>query len=149
VLEFFGLDLRIIRREVEKLVQSGPDMVTMGRLPQTPRVKRVIEYSKKEARALNHNCVDTEHILLGLLREQEGVAAQMLMTLGVKLEEVREELLNRLRHGAETSSSRQIHPIVEPFPVASAASAGCRLAAKLLITAMALAAIVWAAWHVR
>ncbi len=101
VLKTLEVDLRKIRLEVEKLVQSGPDMVTMGKLPQTPRAKKVIEYSMEEARNLNHNYVGTEHILLGLLREQEGVAAQVLMNLGLKLEEVREEVLNLLGHGLE------------------------------------------------
>ncbi|MFH1920037.1 MAG: ATP-dependent Clp protease ATP-binding subunit [Planctomycetota bacterium] len=101
VLKNLDVDLRKIRLEVEKLVQSGPDMVTMGKLPQTPRAKKVIEYSMEEARNLNHNYVGTEHILLGLLREQEGVAAQVLMNLGLKLEEVREEVLNLLGHGTE------------------------------------------------
>lgn len=101
VLKNLEVDLRKIRLEVEKLVQSGPEMVTMGKLPQTPRAKKVIEYSMEEARNLNHNYVGTEHILLGLLREQEGVAAQVLMNLGLKLEEVREEVLNLLGHGAE------------------------------------------------
>jgi hypothetical protein len=72
VLKNLDVDLRKIRLEVEKLVQSGPEMVTMGKLPQTPRAKKVIEYSMEEARNLNHNYVGTEHILLGLLREQEG-----------------------------------------------------------------------------
>ena len=99
VLKNLDIDLRKIRLEVEKLVQSGPDMVTMGKLPQTPRAKKVIEYSMEEARNLNHNYVGTEHILLGLLREQEGVAAQVLMNLGLKLEDVREEVLNLLGHG--------------------------------------------------
>src|SRR5512137_1652083 len=81
VLKNLDVDLRKIRLEVEKLVQSGPEMVTMGKLPQTPRAKKVIEYSMEEARNLNHNYVGTEHILLGLLREQEGVAAQVLMNL--------------------------------------------------------------------
>src|SRR5205085_10369041 len=76
-------------------------MVTMGKLPQTPRAKKVIEYSMEEARNLGHNYVGTEHILLGLLREQEGVAAQVLMNLGLKLEDVREEVLNLLGHGME------------------------------------------------
>ena len=101
VLKNLDVDLRKIRLEVEILVQSGPDMVTMGKLPQTPRAKKVIEYSMEEARNLNHNYVGTEHILLGLLREQEGVAAQVLMNLGLKLEEVREEVLNLLGHGME------------------------------------------------
>jgi ATP-dependent Clp protease ATP-binding subunit ClpC len=101
VLMNLEVDLRKIRLEVEKLVQSGPEMVTMGKLPQTPRAKKVIEYSMEEARNLNHNYVGTEHVLLGLLREQEGVAAQVLMNLGLKLEEVREEVLNLLGHGLE------------------------------------------------
>ena len=107
VLKNLDVDLRKIRLEVEKLVQSGPDMVTMGKLPQTPRAKKVIEYSMEEARNLNHNYVGTEHILLGLLREQEGVAAQVLMNLGLKLEEVREEVLNLLGHGLEGAEASE------------------------------------------
>ena len=101
VLKNLEVDLRKIRIEVEKIVQSGPDMVTMGKLPQTPRAKKVIEYAMEEARNLNHNYVGTEHLLLGLLREQEGVAAQVLMNLALKLEDVREEVLNLLGHGLE------------------------------------------------
>ena len=101
VLKNLDVDLRKIRVEVEKIVQAGPDMVTMGKLPQTPRAKKVIEYAIEEARNLNHNYVGTEHLLLGLLREQEGVAAQVLMNLNLKLEEVREEVLNVLGHGME------------------------------------------------
>jgi ATP-dependent Clp protease ATP-binding subunit ClpC len=110
VLKNLDVDLRKIRLEVEKIVQSGPDMVTMGKLPQTPRAKKVIEYSMEEARNLNHNYVGTEHILLGLLREQEGVAAQVLMNLGLKLEDVREEVLNLLGHGMESSEGGERAP---------------------------------------
>src|SRR6478736_4814938 len=102
VLKNLDVDLRKIRLEVEKIVQSGPDMVTMGKLPQTPRAKKVIEYAIEEARNLNHNYVGTEHLLLGLLREHDGVAAQVLMNLGLKLEEVREEVLNLLGAGVES-----------------------------------------------
>src|SRR5260221_605455 len=102
VLKNLDIDLRKIRLEIEKIVQSGPDMVTMGKLPQTPRAKKVIEYSIEEARNLNHNYVGTEHLLLGLLREQEGVAAQVLMNLGLKLEDVREEILNLLGHNLDS-----------------------------------------------
>ncbi|SIO12123.1 ATP-dependent Clp protease ATP-binding subunit ClpC [Singulisphaera sp. GP187] len=101
VLKNLDVDLRKIRNEVEKIVQAGPDMVTMGKLPQTPRAKKVIEYAIEEARNLNHNYVGTEHLLLGLLREQEGVAAQVLMNLNLKLDEVREEVLNLLGHGMD------------------------------------------------
>src|SRR6476646_3484472 len=90
VLKNLDIDLRKIRLEVEKIVQAGPDMVTMGKLPQTPRAKKVIEYSIEEARNLNHNYVGTEHLLLGLLREQEGV---------------REEVLNLLGHNMPTEES--------------------------------------------
>jgi len=110
VLKNLEVDLRKVRLEVEKLVKSGPDMVTMGKLPQTPRAKKVIEYAIEEARQLNHNYVGTEHLLLGLLREQDGVAAQVLMNLGLKLEEVREEVLNLLGAGAETEENPSAMP---------------------------------------
>ena len=105
VLKNLDVDLRKIRIEVENIVQPGPELVTMGKLPQTPRAKKVIEYAMEEARNLNHNYVGTEHLLLGLLREQEGVAAQVLMNLGLKLEDVREEVLNLLGHGIETADT--------------------------------------------
>src|SRR5436305_2085789 len=82
-------------------------MVTMGKLPQTPRAKKVIEYAIEEARNLNHNYVGTEHLLLGLLREHDGVAAEVLMNLGLKLEEVREEVLNLLGAGVESEEPQQ------------------------------------------
>jgi ATP-dependent Clp protease ATP-binding subunit ClpC len=106
VLKNLDVDLRKIRLEVEKIVQTGPggDQVVLGKLPHTPRAKKVIEYSVEEARNLNHNYVGTEHLLLGLLREQEGVAAQVLMNLGLKLEDVREEVLNLLGHNMPESS---------------------------------------------
>jgi energy-coupling factor transporter ATP-binding protein EcfA2 len=101
VLRNLDVDLRKIRNEVEKLVLPGPEVVTMGRLPQTPRAKKLIEYAIEEARNLSHNYVGTDHLLLGLLREQEGTAAQVLINLNLKLEEVREEVLNLLGHGMD------------------------------------------------
>ncbi len=101
VLKNLDVDIKKLRLEIEKLVKSGPDMVTMGKLPQTPRAKKVIEYAIEEARSLNHNYVGTEHILLGLLRENDGIAAQVLMNLGLKLEDVRQEVLNLLGAGVE------------------------------------------------
>jgi hypothetical protein len=94
VLKNLDIDLRKIRLEIEKVVQPGPDMVTRGKLPQTPRAKKVIEYSIEEARNLNHNYVGTEHLLLGLLREQEGVANHVLSKMGIALQVVRQEVLN-------------------------------------------------------
>ncbi len=103
VLKNLDVDIKKLRLEIEKVVKSGPDMVTMGKLPQTPRAKKVIEFAIEEARALNHNYVGTEHILLGLLRETEGIAAQVLMNLGLKLEEVRQEVLNLLGAGVDNT----------------------------------------------
>lgn len=108
VLKNLDVDIKKLRLEIEKLVKSGPDMVTMGKLPQTPRAKKVIEYAIEEARALNHNYVGTEHILLGLLRESEGIAAQVLMNLGLKLEEVRQEVLNLLGAGVDDTPSSSL-----------------------------------------
>lgn len=119
VLKNLEVDLRKVRLEVERLVRAGPEMVTMGKLPQTPRAKKVIEYAIEEARNLNHNYVGTEHLLLGLLREHDGVAAQVLMNLSLKLEEVREEVLNLLGAGAESSGES-----ISSAPDEGGASAG-------------------------
>jgi hypothetical protein len=102
VLKNLNVDLKKVRPEVVRIIQRGPDadQVIMGRLPFPPRSKKVIEYAIEEARALHHNYVGTEHILLGLLREQEGVAAQVLMNLGVKFEEVRKEVLSLMSPSA-------------------------------------------------
>jgi len=105
VLKKFGVDFPRVQAVVEKLVQSGPDMVTMGKLPQTPRAKKVIEYAIEESQYRHHNYVGTEHILLGLLREQETVAAQILMNLGLRLENVRAEVLATLGPSAEQQES--------------------------------------------
>jgi ATP-dependent Clp protease ATP-binding subunit ClpC len=103
VLKNMTVDLDKIRHEVEKIVKTGPSMVTMGQLPFTPRAKKVLELSLEEASQLSHNYIGTEHLLLGLIRENEGIAAQVLMNLGVKLEEVREEVLEFL--GASESNN--------------------------------------------
>src|SRR5262249_37233541 len=89
-LKNLDVDLGTIRAEVEKSVQHGPPRLTdPGRRPHTPRAKKVIEYSIEEARSLNHNYVGTEHLLLGLIREDQGVASQVLVNLGLGLERVR------------------------------------------------------------
>lgn len=92
-----NLDLHRVRQEVEKVVQSGSPICSMGNLPQTPAAKRVIEWSMQEAQNLNHNYVGTEHILLGLLRQRECVAAQVLMNLGLRLEQARAEIRRLLQ----------------------------------------------------
>jgi len=96
VLQKLGLDLETVRMEVEKQVGSGPDQKLMGNIPYTPRVKKVLALASKEAKALNHTYVGTEHILLGLLREGDGVAARVLQNLGVDVEGTRREILREL-----------------------------------------------------
>src|SRR3954449_468917 len=96
VLQKMGLDLETVRMEVEKQVGSGPETKMGGNIPYTPRVKKVLALAGKEARALNHSYVGTEHILLGLLREGEGVAARVLKSLEVDIERTRNEILKEL-----------------------------------------------------
>ncbi len=96
VLQKMGLDLETVRQEVEKQVGSGQENKMSGNIPYTPRVKKVLALAGKEAKALQHSYVGTEHILLGLLREGEGVAAQVLKNLEVDLERTRNEVLKEL-----------------------------------------------------
>jgi len=93
VLERMGLELDTVRVEVEKEVGSGPPQKSPGNIPYTPRVKKVLALSNKEAKALNHSYVGTEHLLLGLLREGEGVAARVLKRLDVDIQRTRNEIL--------------------------------------------------------
>src|SRR5438309_2171701 len=96
VLQKLGLDLETVRMEVEKQVGTGPDQKMIGNIPYTPRVKKVLALAAKEAKALNHTYVGTEHILLGLLREGDGVAARVLKNLDVDIEQTRQEILKEL-----------------------------------------------------
>ena len=93
VLQNMGLDLETVRIEVEKQVGSGPEQKMGGNIPYTPRVKKVLALSDKEAQQLEHSYVGTEHLLLGLLREGEGVAARVLATLEVDINQTRQEIL--------------------------------------------------------
>jgi ATP-dependent Clp protease ATP-binding subunit ClpC len=93
VLERMGLELEAVRMEVEKEVGSGPPQKASGNIPYTPRVKKVLALANKEAKALNHSYVGTEHLLLGLLREGEGVAARVLKRLDVDIQRTRNEIL--------------------------------------------------------
>jgi ATP-dependent Clp protease ATP-binding subunit ClpC len=96
VLQSLGMNLNNIRLEVEKLVQIGPTTVVSGDLPFTPKAKKVMELAMEEARTLGHNYIGTEHLLLGLIREGEGVASQVFMNMGLDLEKVREEVIKLL-----------------------------------------------------
>jgi len=96
VLQKMGLDLETVRLEVEKQVGTGGDQKVAGNIPYTPRVKKVLSLAAKEAKALTHSYVGTEHILLGLLREGDGVAARVLKNLDIDIEQTRQEILKEL-----------------------------------------------------
>ena len=107
VLNNLGLDLDRIRQEVENMVSASGGTMTIGEIPFTPRAKRVLELAVEEARSLGHNYVGTEHLLLGLIREGEGVAAKVLLELGVDRKRVREETLKLLGGTPSSSSSTE------------------------------------------
>jgi ATP-dependent Clp protease ATP-binding subunit ClpC len=120
VLQKMGLDLETVRNAVEKQVGTGPEAKPTGNIPYTPRVKKVLALAGKEAKALNHSYIGTEHILLGLLREGEGVAARVLKSLDVDIERCRNEILAELdpNFSGETAGS------ASPEEPAGAASGG-------------------------
>src|ERR1700722_9770472 len=99
-LKNLDIELQKIPSEVEKHLQSvdWEPVQSTRRLPHTPKAKKVLDYAVEEARNLNHNYVGTEHILLGLLRGEEGVAALVLANLGLKIQDVRKEVQNLLGH---------------------------------------------------
>jgi hypothetical protein len=105
VLQKLGLDLETVRLEVEKQVGTGPDQKMLGNIPYTPRVKKVLALATKEARALNHTYVGTEHILLGLLREGDGVASRVLQSLEVDIDQTRQEILKELDPNYQTADA--------------------------------------------
>ncbi len=96
VLQSLGVNLDIIRMEVEKLVKPGKGAIVSGDIPFTPKSKKAIEFSMEEARSLGHNYIGTEHILLGLIRETEGIASRVLLHLGLNLDKVRQEIMELL-----------------------------------------------------
>src|SRR5580704_6847496 len=111
VLRSFNLDYETVRNEVEKLVGYGPEIQVYGDPALTGKVKKVFEYANEEAANLNHNYVGTEHLLLGLLRQTDGVAAQVLENLNVNLKEVRKEVLKELE-----TFNLQLPPLGGPLP---------------------------------
>src|SRR5579863_4225982 len=116
VLQKMGLDLETVRMEVEKQVGTGPDQKMIGNIPYTPRVKKVLALAAKEAKALNHTYVGTEHILLGLLREGDGVAARVLKNLDVDIEQTRQEILKELDPNFASSDEAPQGASSEPQP---------------------------------
>jgi len=118
VLQKLGLSLENIRLEIEKLVKPGPTTQVLGDIPFTPRAKKVLELSAEEARSLGHNYIGTEHLLLGLIAEGEGVAAQVLVNLGLDLTKVRNEVMGLLGSatpgfGAQVSKTKT--PALDAF----------------------------------
>ena len=120
VLNKLGLDLESVRSDVEKQVGTGPDQKMIGNIPYTPRVKKVLALAVKEAAALNHTYIGTEHILLGLLREGDGVAARVLKHFKVDIEQTRQEILNELdpnlRRPSKEVSKAQNPALMNPNP---------------------------------
>lgn len=125
VLQTLGLDLQTVRLEVEKQVGKGPDQKMIGNIPYTPRVKKVLALAAKEAKSLNHTYVGTEHLLLGMLREGDGVAARVLKNLNVDIEATRAAILEELdpnyqtptdaSGGATTTKAMTTKPAPEPI----------------------------------
>src|SRR5208283_3065737 len=110
VLQKMGLDLETVRMEVEKHVGSHPETNMIGNIPYTPRVKKVLALAGKEAKALKHLYVGTEHILLGLMREGDGVAARVLQSLEVDPARTRNEILKELDPNFTPSESGSESP---------------------------------------
>ncbi len=107
VLERMGLELERVRVEVEKQVGSGPEQTISTQIPYTPRVKKVLSLAEKEAKQLNHSYVGTEHLLLGLLREGEGVAARVLQSLDVDIQRARQEVLAEIDPNFDPEDSEE------------------------------------------
>lgn len=130
VLKNFNVDLRRVRLETEKLIQLGPCYVNFdGRLPHTPRAKKVLELAIQEARDLADNHVGTEHLLLGLLAEGESTAVQVLRNMGLNLGAVREEVFVLLGKGGAraVAAAAGADPVSDPpTPPASGAETGGR-----------------------
>jgi ATP-dependent Clp protease ATP-binding subunit ClpC len=114
VLSNLNVDLEQVQEKVEESVRRGKATIALGELPYTSRAKKVLEFAMAEARELNHSYVGTEHLLLGLLREEKGIAAEVLGQLGVALDDARRETLKLL--GSEPSSGPRPAPPPRPTP---------------------------------
>jgi ATP-dependent Clp protease ATP-binding subunit ClpA len=124
-LEALGVDLAGVRRKVEEIVGEGDDHPS-GHIPFTPRSKKVLELALREALQLGHNYIGTEHILLGLVREGEGVAAQVLVALGADLSSVRRKVIEVLAGGVPGAAE----PVATPYVRRMQPAAGVRAAAR-------------------
>ncbi|MBN2119948.1 MAG: ATP-dependent Clp protease ATP-binding subunit [Candidatus Omnitrophica bacterium] len=116
VLQNLGTDLSTVKQEIEKLLRPGGQTQVLGELPFTPRAKKVLELAAEEARSMGHNYIGTEHLLLGLLREQEGIASQVLLGLGLDINSVRRAVLELLGGEFSSPTASQSQPTVKKTP---------------------------------
>jgi len=115
VLQKAGLSIDQIRLEVERHLPRNANSLIVGEIPFTPKAKKVLEYAVEEARLMGHNYIGTEHLLLGLLKEKEGIAAKVLNTLGIRLVETREKILNLLQEPAAKTKEKSKTPALDEF----------------------------------
>jgi ATP-dependent Clp protease ATP-binding subunit ClpC len=161
-----GLNIRIgdVRAQVARIIGQG-DEVTPGQIPFTPRAKRVLELSLREAMDLNHNHIGTEHVLLGLVRENEGVASRILLDFDVDAEKIRNEIIRLLPSGRRgepapeafvPEAEASLSPTREPWPQLDSQLLTIMLASQRrlsLVILLALAAfpaglmVGWLIWH--
>ncbi|MEK7813902.1 MAG: ATP-dependent Clp protease ATP-binding subunit [Candidatus Desantisbacteria bacterium] len=131
VISNLGISLESIRIEVEKVAPKGSEMLTYGDVPFTPHAKKVLELSVEEARRLGHNYIGTEHLLLGLIREGEGIGSKVLINLGINLDTVRDEAMNLLGGGVPGGEKPvAAHPKKTSTPVLDAFSRDLTMLAK-------------------
>ncbi|MEW6040126.1 MAG: ATP-dependent Clp protease ATP-binding subunit [Elusimicrobiota bacterium] len=114
VLLNMGIDLRKLRNEIEKMVGTGDNVMLLGEIPFSPRAKKVLELAVEEASTLGHYYVGTEHLLLGLLREEEGIAARILENINIRLADVKEEIVGLL--GEPNKPLHPVHAQIQHMP---------------------------------
>jgi len=115
VLQKAGLSIDQIRMEVERHLPRNANALIVGEIPFTPKAKKVLEYGVEEARLMGHNYIGTEHLLLGLLKEKEGIAAKVLNAMGIRLVETREKILNLLQEPATKTKEKSKTPALDEF----------------------------------
>ncbi len=147
VLIDLGVSLEDVRAQVARIIGAGDEAAT-GQIPFTPRAKKVLELSLREGMALGHNYIDTEHILLGLLRENEGVAVRILLDLGVDAEKIRHEIVRKLGPSPASSLAFQRVPRSSASLRNAVPSVGVLIAAWVLgaVTLGAGILVGWAIW---
>ena len=148
VLNNLGLDLDRIRQEVENMVSASGGTMTIGEIPFTPRAKRVLELAVEEARSLGHNYVGTEHLLLGLLREDRGIAALVLKDAGITIDPARQRLIEILRESSSEAPASALdrhgvrrRPVSPPGPSSPASAAMAASIVELLAQDDAVGAV--------